>query len=159
MTLQCVHSFFAFTRSLCDRVIFSLLYFSRGLILAFRARRRVEVMVAAVSRHYRFLRRSLQPWPSFLACSFWFLCLKCLWLSDNTWERWDFTHVTAVHYSEPVRTRTVTTNKNRESRFGLAVRRWAGKRKDLAGSIPHRLSFLFKSCGLWTRSCDFVSHN
>ena len=36
-----------------------------------------------------------------------------------------------------------------ESRFGLAVRRWAGKRKDL-GSIPLRLSFLFKKvvvCG------------
>ena len=29
------------------------------------------------------------------------------------------------------------------SRFGLAVRRYAGKRKDL-GSIPLRLSFLFK---------------
>ena len=27
------------------------------------------------------------------------------------------------------------------------------------GSIPLRLSFLFKSCGLWTRSCDFVPHN
>ena len=45
-----------------------------------------------------------------------------------------------------------------ESRFGLAVRREAGKRKDL-GSVPLRLSFLFKSCGLWTRSCDFVPHN
>ena len=43
------------------------------------------------------------------------------------------------------------------SRFGLAVRRQAGKRKDL-GSIPLRLSFLFKSCGLWTLSCDFVHH-
>ena len=35
------------------------------------------------------------------------------------------------------------------SRFGLAVRRKAGKRKDL-GSIPLRLSFLFKKvvvCG------------
>ena len=31
----------------------------------------------------------------------------------------------------------------RVSRSGLAVRRWAGKRKDL-GSIPLRLSFLFK---------------
>ena len=30
--------------------------------------------------------------------------------------------------------------------------------KDL-GSIPLRLSFLFKSCGLWTLSCDFVPHN
>ena len=45
-----------------------------------------------------------------------------------------------------------------ESRFGLAVRRLASKRKDL-GSILFRLSFLFKSCGLWTRSCDFVPHN
>ena len=34
------------------------------------------------------------------------------------------------------------------SRFGLAVRREAGKRRDL-GSNPLRLSFLFKSCGLW----------
>ena len=34
----------------------------------------------------------------------------------------------------------------------------AGKRNDL-GSIPLRLSFLFKSCGLWTRSCDFVPHD
>ena len=35
------------------------------------------------------------------------------------------------------------------SRFGLAVRRYVGKRKDL-GSIPLRLSFLFKKvvvCG------------
>ena len=32
------------------------------------------------------------------------------------------------------------------------------KRKDL-GSIPPRLSFLFKKgCGLWTLSCDFVHH-
>ena len=44
------------------------------------------------------------------------------------------------------------------SRFGLAVRRWAGKQKDL-GSNLLRLSFLFKSCGLWTLSCDFVPHN
>ena len=44
------------------------------------------------------------------------------------------------------------------SRCGLAVRRLAGKRKDLC-SIPLRLSFLFKSCGLWTLSCDFVPHN
>ena len=34
----------------------------------------------------------------------------------------------------------------------------AGKRKDL-GSNPLRLSFLFKRCGLWTLSCDFVPHN
>ena len=44
------------------------------------------------------------------------------------------------------------------SRFGLAVRRWAGKRRDL-GSNPLRLSFLFKRCGLWTLSCGFVLHN
>ena len=44
------------------------------------------------------------------------------------------------------------------SRFGLTVRRYAGKRKDL-GSIPLRLSFLFKSCDLWTLSSDFVPHN
>ena len=35
------------------------------------------------------------------------------------------------------------------SRFGLAVRSWAGKQKDL-GSIPLRFSFLFKCCGSWT---------
>ena len=44
------------------------------------------------------------------------------------------------------------------SRFGLAVRRYAGEQRDL-GSNPLRLSFLFKSCGLRTPSCDFVSHN
>ena len=44
------------------------------------------------------------------------------------------------------------------SRFGLAVRRWAGKQKDL-GSNLFRLCFLFKSCGLWTLSCDFVPHS
>ena len=44
------------------------------------------------------------------------------------------------------------------SRFGLAVRRQSGKQRDL-GSIPLRLSSLFKSCGLWTPSCDFVPHN
>ena len=37
------------------------------------------------------------------------------------------------------------------SRFGLVVRRWAGKRKDL-GSIPLRLSFLFKKVVV----CDTV---
>ena len=42
--------------------------------------------------------------------------------------------------------------------FGLTVRRWAGKQKDL-GSNLLRLSFLFKGCGLWTLSCDFVPHN
>ena len=35
-----------------------------------------------------------------------------------------------------------------ENRLGLAVRRKAGKQKDL-GSIPLLLSSLFKSCGLW----------
>ena len=45
------------------------------------------------------------------------------------------------------------------SKFGLAVRRWAGKQKDL-GSIPLRLSFFFKKgCGLLTLSRDFVPHN
>ena len=44
------------------------------------------------------------------------------------------------------------------SRFGLAVRRSAGKQRDL-GSNPLRLSFLFKNCGLWTLSCDFVPHS
>ena len=34
------------------------------------------------------------------------------------------------------------------SRFGLAVRRQAGKRKDF-GSIPLRLSFLFKKVVVW----------
>ena len=34
----------------------------------------------------------------------------------------------------------------------------AGKRRDL-GSNPLRLSFLFKSCGLWTLSCDLVPHS
>ena len=44
------------------------------------------------------------------------------------------------------------------SRFGLAVRRRAAGKQDL-GSNPLRLSFLFKSCGLWTLSCDFVPHS
>ena len=33
----------------------------------------------------------------------------------------------------------------------------AGKQKDL-GSSPFRLSFLFKSWGLWTLSCDFAPY-
>ena len=33
-----------------------------------------------------------------------------------------------------------------------------GKQRDLS-SNPLRLSFLFKSCGLWTLSCDFVPHS
>ena len=44
------------------------------------------------------------------------------------------------------------------SRLRLLVRRQAGKQRDL-GSNPFRLSFLFKSCGLWTLSCGFVPHN
>ena len=44
------------------------------------------------------------------------------------------------------------------SRFGLAVRPLAGKQRDLR-SNPLRLSLIFKSCGLWTLSCDFVPHN
>ena len=39
------------------------------------------------------------------------------------------------------------------SRFGLAVRRQAGKQRDL-GSNPLRLFFLFLSYGLWTLSCE-----
>ena len=37
---------------------------------------------------------------------------------------------------------------------GKAIGRW---KADL-GSNLLRLSFLFKSCGLWTLSCDFVTH-
>ena len=33
-----------------------------------------------------------------------------------------------------------------------------GKQRDLGSNQP-RLSILFKSCGLWTLSCDFVPHN
>ena len=44
------------------------------------------------------------------------------------------------------------------SRFGLAARRQAGKQRDL-GSNLLRLSFHFKSCGLWALSCDFVPHS
>ena len=38
---------------------------------------------------------------------------------------------------------------------GKALGWYSGKQRDL-GSNPLRLSFLFKSCGLWTLSCDFV---
>ena len=43
------------------------------------------------------------------------------------------------------------------SRCGLAVRRLAGKQKDL-GSIRFGSPFssLQKNCGLWTLSCDFA---
>ena len=34
----------------------------------------------------------------------------------------------------------------------------AGKQRDL-GSNLLRLSFLFKNCGLWTLSCDFITQN
>ena len=40
--------------------------------------------------------------------------------------------------------------KTNVSRFGLAVRRYTGKQRDL-GSNPLRLSLLI-SCGLWTLS-------
>ena len=46
------------------------------------------------------------------------------------------------------------------SRFGLVVKRQAGKQKGL-GSIPFRLSFLFKNvvvCG-HALSCDFVPYS
>ena len=46
------------------------------------------------------------------------------------------------------------------SRFGLAVRREAGKQIKGLGSIPLRISFLFEKavvCGLCF--CDFVLHN
>ena len=43
------------------------------------------------------------------------------------------------------------------SRCGLALRQ-AGKQRDLGSNLLW-LSFLFKSCGLWTPSCDFVPHN
>ena len=44
------------------------------------------------------------------------------------------------------------------SQFGLAIRCSAGMQKDL-DSVPFLLSFLFKSCGLWTLSSDCVPHN
>ena len=42
------------------------------------------------------------------------------------------------------------------SRFGLAVRLVSRR---TFGSNPLRDTFLFKSCGLWTLSCDFIPHN
>ena len=53
---------------------------------------------------------------------------------------------------------SLTTTAHWVSRFGPVVRRWAGKQRDL-GPNPLRLSFLFKSCSLWTPSCDFVPHS
>ena len=43
------------------------------------------------------------------------------------------------------------------SQSGQAVRRYAGKQRDLGLNLL-RLSFLLKNCGLWTLSCDFVHH-
>ena len=40
--------------------------------------------------------------------------------------------------------------------FGLEVRRQAGKQRDLGSNL---LRLAFRSCGLWTLSCDFVPHN
>ena len=44
------------------------------------------------------------------------------------------------------------------SRCGLAVRREAGKQRHFGPNLL-QFSFPFKSCGLWTQSCDFVPHN
>ena len=44
------------------------------------------------------------------------------------------------------------------SRFGLVVRHYAGKQRDLSLN-PLWLSFLFKNCGLWTLSSDFAPHS
>jgi len=52
----------------------------------------------------------------------------------------------------------VTLRRERVSRFGLAVRLWAGKQRVL-GSNSLWLSFLFRSLGLWTLSSDFIPHN
>ena len=46
--------------------------------------------------------------------------------------------------------------KNRLVAIHVVTR--AGKQRNL-GSNPLWLSFLFKSCGLWTLFCDFVPHN
>ena len=45
------------------------------------------------------------------------------------------------------------------SRLGLAVRRLAGKQKELGGPIPLLLYFLFKKCNLRTLSRNFISHS
>ena len=44
------------------------------------------------------------------------------------------------------------------SQLGPAVCCLAGKRTTLV-QLPTWLSFLFRSCGLWTLSCDFAPHN
>ena len=54
-----------------------------------------------------------------------------------------------------------TRTKQFELNFQYGEPVWpsgTGKQKDF-GSNPLRLSFLFKCCGLWTLSCDFVPHN
>ena len=56
----------------------------------------------------------------------------------------------ALHYAMGVKWTELMT-LNAESRFGLAVRRQAGKQRDL-GSNPLQLSFLFRSCDLWALS-------
>ena len=66
-------------------------------------------------------------------------------------------HIRLLTYPSPSR----TTGRAWElcvSRFGLVVRHQAGKQKDLGSNLLW-LSFLFKGCGLWTLSCDFVPHN
>ena len=56
-------------------------------------------------------------------------------------------------YSKPREDTDLNVN-----RFGLAVRRQAGKQKGL-GSIPFRLSFLFKKVVVCGQSCDFVPYS
>ena len=36
---------------------------------------------------------------------------------------------------------------------------WLSRKAGDLGSTPLQLSFLFKSCFLWTLSCDFVLHS
>ena len=55
-----------------------------------------------------------------------------------------------------VREREREREGGRESRWVPEVRLWAGKQEDL-GSIPLRLSSLFRICGLWILSCDNAS--
>ena len=54
---------------------------------------------------------------------------------------------------------TLNSFKNLDKHWKPGEPVWpAGKHWDL-GSNPLRLSFLFKNCGLWTLSCDFVPCN
>ena len=46
-------------------------------------------------------------------------------------------------FEKPERSKSIPV-----SRFGLAVRRWAGKQEDVC-SIPIRLSFLFRKVVVW----------